>query len=263
MQGSENIQLFDTHCHLDFAQFEGMLPAHLEQAERCNVRRFLIPSVGPSNWLQLGKISSRYANVYHALGFHPYFLSTFQEQQITQLEALFMEKQKNCVAVGECGLDALINVDMKTQEQYLLAQFNIAQNLQLPLILHCRKAQNRLLQLLKAHRIDVGGVIHGFSGSYQQAMAFVELGFKIGVGGTITYPRANKTRKAVTQLSVQHLVLETDAPDMPMYGLQGQSNHPKHLPIVLDVLSSLKNESRESIAISVWENSNQIFKIYV
>ncbi|CAH0541242.1 TatD family hydrolase [Vibrio marisflavi] len=263
MQDNSNIQLFDTHCHLDFEQFDGDIASHLEQARCSHVHRLLIPSIGPENWNTLSSISEKHPNVFHALGFHPYFLKSYHPERIAELEKRVDSRTAQCVAIGECGLDAAIDVDSAIQEKFLISQFKIAQNAQLPIILHSRKMQNRLLQLIKAHRIEIGGVIHGFSGSYQQAMAFVDRGFKIGVGGTITYPRANKTRSAVTRLPLQAIVLETDAPDMPINGYQGSSNHPMRLPMVLDALSQLRNESIETIAISIWENSNQIFKIYV
>ena len=103
--------------------------------------------------------------------------------------------------------------------------------------------------------------MHAFSGSHQQAMEWVRLGFLIGVGGTITYPRANKTRDAIQRLSLENIVLETDAPDMPILGYQGEPNHPSKLIHVLNELSLLHTESKQSIASQLWENSNSAFFI--
>ncbi|MCL9781451.1 TatD family hydrolase [Vibrio sp. S4M6] len=263
MSINSRYQLFDTHCHIDFSQFENDFSNCLLQAESNYVTRFLIPSIGQQNWQRIQSISMANPNIFHAFGFHPYFLVEYSKEAISSLETALTNRHSQCVAVGECGLDSAIDIDIKTQEKYLQAQLSIAQNLQLPVILHSRKTHNRLLQLIKKFNISVGGVLHGFSGSYEQAMAFVDKGFKIGVGGTITYPRAMKTRKAVSQLSLQHIVLETDSPDMPIYGFQGQTNYPHHLPKVLQQLSLLKDQSEESIAISIWENSNHLFNICV
>jgi TatD DNase family protein len=115
--------------------------------------------------------------------------------------------------------------------------------------------------MVKAAKLPKGGVLHAFSGSYQQAMEWVRLGFLIGVGGTITYPRANKTRDAIQRLPLQHLVLETDAPDMPILGYQGEPNHPSKLIYVLNELSALHIENKQSIASQLWENSNSAFSI--
>lgn len=251
--------LFDTHCHLDFPQFSDEFDAHLTQASEAGVERILVPATGPDNWSRVSDLSQSYSQIYYSLGFHPYFLSRYDFGSLVDLESELASANSHCVAIGECGLDGKVDVDVGIQEQFLLAQFTLAQQGQWPLILHASNAHNRLIQLLKKHKVSVGGVLHGFSGSYQQAMAYVDLGFKIGVGGTITYPRANKTRRTITQLATEHLVLETDSPDMPLFGHQGRNNHPKMLPNILRELSLLKNESESSLVATLCKTSNQAF----
>ncbi len=104
--------------------------------------------------------------------------------------------------------------------------------------------------------------MHAFSGSEQQAKQFIDLGFKIGVGGVITYPRANKTRQAIRQLPIEALVLETDAPDMPLCGRQGLANHPKYLIHVLEELALLRDEDQEQLASQLWANSLELFRMH-
>lgn len=253
--------LFDTHCHLDFAAFADDFSAHLQAANESGVMRFLAPATGPENWQRLQQLSAEYPTLFIALGFHPYFLSHSVLDDIDKLDRQLAQRPSQCVAVGECGLDFAIPTCATLQESFLLAQIELAQQYQLPLILHCRKAHNRLLQLLKQARFAYGGVLHGFSGSYQQAMQFVDLGFKIGVGGTITYPRANKTRTAIAQLPLDALVLETDAPDMPLMGYQGEINHPKRVSQIFDVLLQLRSEDKQTVAKIVWKTSNSLFNI--
>ncbi|NOH80674.1 TatD family deoxyribonuclease [Vibrio sp. RE86] len=255
------MRLFDTHCHFDFEVFSQDFEAQLTQAHDSGVERFVIPSIGLSNWQTVSMLSSQYTSIYHALGLHPYFLNAQSEDHLPILEEKLAERSMKCVAVGECGLDAMIDVPAELQEHLFLAQIELAKRYKLPLILHARKTHNRLLQLLKEARFNNGGVLHGFAGSYQQAMQFVEMGFYIGVGGVITYPRANKTRQAVTQIPLKNLVLETDAPDMPLNGHQGKSNHPKMIGEILSCLASLKQESEQTIAENVWNNSNLAFGI--
>ncbi|MEH0666705.1 TatD family hydrolase [Vibrio scophthalmi] len=249
------MRLFDTHCHLDFAPFKAQLEATLQEASEQGVERFLVPAIGASNWSDLIALSHQHTNLYVSLGCHPYFVHTDSLLEVSRLEAQCDSAGSVCVAVGECGLDAMIDVDAQRQEAVFEAQISVAKSLRRPLILHGRKTYHRLLQLLKQHRFHYGGILHGFSGSYQQAMQFVELGFYIGVGGVITYPRANKTRQAVTQVPIDHLVLETDAPDMPLLGYQGQANHPKRLPQVLTTLAQLKQSCEQTVAENVWKNS--------
>lgn len=255
------MRLFDTHCHLDFSPFSDDITHHLNLAQQQAVVRLLIPSIGASNWETLDKLAKQYASIYYALGIHPYFIDGQSLADLTTLEQRLTNRSEHCVAVGECGLDAMIEMDLALQERLFVRQIELAQSFQLPLILHARKTHNRLIQLLKKHRFTHGGVLHGFSGSYQQAMQFVEIGFYIGVGGVITYPRANKTRLAIAQLPLDALVLETDSPDMPLMNEQGKPNHPQNLSKILRELALLKNTSTQTIAENVWKNSNLAFNI--
>ncbi len=254
------MRLFDTHCHFDFSVFSAEFSAHHQAALQQGVERFVIPAIGPENWPRLASLSD-YSGVYYALGFHPYFLRSESAASFNSLIDLLDKRSPRCVAVGETGLDWAIEVDRHLQQEMFLKQIELAQAYQLPLILHSRKSDSQIIKLLKQARFSQGGVWHGFSGSEQQAKAFIDAGFKIGVGGVITYPRANKTRRAVAALPASSLVLETDAPDMPMYGLQGQPNHSKYLPRVLHELATLRNLPSELLAEQLWHNSHQLFAL--
>ncbi|MFM2590812.1 TatD family hydrolase [Vibrio sp. TBV020] len=255
------MRLFDTHCHFDFEPYQDDFNQHLDQAKQQSVVRFLLPAIGPENWHVISSLSQQHTEIYYSLGMHPYFLTSTDEIYLNELNHLLESREAKCVAIGECGLDGMIDVDMELQERIFIAQVKLATSFQLPLILHCRKTHNRMIQILKQQRFKFGGVLHGFSGSYQQAMQFIELGFYIGVGGVITYPRANKTRQAITQLPIEKLVLETDSPDMPLNGHQGKPNHPKMIGEILSCIASLKGMPRQTIAEIVWKNSNSAFCI--
>ncbi|WP_260259765.1 TatD family hydrolase [Vibrio intestinalis] len=255
------MRLFDTHCHFDFSPFRDDFSNQLAEANQAGVERFLIPAIGSSNWSQLQQLALDNPQIYIALGFHPYFLDAQAQSQLEQLDALLAAKPFGCVAVGECGLDGMVDIGTALQEKLFIEQIKLANQHRLPLVLHTRKTHNRLLQLLKQQGHHTGGILHGFSGSYQQAKQFVDLGFYIGVGGVITYPRANKTRQAVAKLPLDSLVLETDAPDMPLMGYQGQINHPKRLPLILDILAQLQNNDAQTIAEIVWRNGNLALNI--
>ncbi len=256
------MRLFDTHCHFDFDEFAHSFSDELEQAQSAHVKRILIPSIGKTNWLRVKSLAEQHpSNIFYALGFHPYFLSSFAETQLSELESLLSHSDAACVAIGECGLDGMIDVDSGLQERVFEAQLLLAGQAKLPVILHSRKTHNRLLQIIKQHRFNQGGVLHAFSGSEQQAKQFIDSGFKIGVGGAITYPRANKTRQAIAALPLESLVLETDAPDMPICGQQGQTNHPKYLEKILDELAEIRGDDKVELAKQLWKNSLSLFKL--
>jgi len=129
----------------------------------------------------------------------------------------------------------------------------------MPLVVHCRKAHNELLRELNKTSLPAGGVIHAFTGSYEMACDYVSRGFYLGVGGSITYPRAQKTRDALARISLEYLVLETDAPDMPLSGYQGQRNTPLQLPAIAQSLAGLHGVSMQTVAAITAANARKLF----
>ncbi|GGA66168.1 deoxyribonuclease [Neiella marina] len=222
----------------------------------------LIPAVHSGSWQQVIELSQR-DDLVCALGLHPYWTERHQDTDIkllaNQVERLMAGSNNPLVAIGECGLDAIAAPHlMSKQIDLLIAQLALAKQFELPVVLHVRKAHSELQQLLKQFS-GLRGVVHAFSGSVELGQSYIRLGMKLGIGGTITYPRANKTRQAVSQLPLESLLLETDAPDMPMQGRQGQRNSPLYLPTVLEQLTDLRPESMVVIADRLWRNSQELF----
>ncbi|MGX9417008.1 TatD family hydrolase [Vibrio sp. WJH972] len=260
---SGKLVLFDTHCHFDFTPFNQDYEYHLQQCLSSGVESILIPAIGVSNWQSVGSLVNQFPEqLYFSLGFHPYFLEQRpSEADWQQLEQLLQHRDPHCVAIGECGLDWLIEIDREIQLEIFQRQVDLAIQYQLPIILHSRKSHTDIIRLLKRSNFFHGGIIHGFSGSLQQAKEWVALGFKIGVGGVITYPRAKKTRAAIQGLPIETLVLETDAPDMPINGYQGEANHPKRLPLILRELADLKDMCEVELAEILMKNSFQALRL--
>ena len=166
------------------------------------------------------------------------------------------------VAIGEIGLDYYPEkVDRNAQQQLFEEQLKIAAKAQLPILLHVRKAHDQVMKTLRRKHFSEGGIVHAFSGSYQQACAYIALGFAIGICGTITYDRALRIRKVAAQLPQESLVLETDAPDIPLAGHRGENNHPRYLPEILEVLAALRGERKETTAEYTCANSKRILHL--
>ncbi len=252
--------MFDTHCHLD--EFGSDLNNVLFRARQSRVTHFLIPSCGEFNWTTVNEIANSQEHVYYALGLHPVFMDKHDERVLRKLDQALQDRSEKCVAVGECGLDFFVSAENhQRQIELLAAQLNLANQYRLPVILHCRKAEHDLTRVLKESKVHSGGVLHAFSGSVQQAMNWVKLGLYIGVGGLITYERANKTRNTIRQIPLDYLVLETDSPDMPVCGYQGQPNQPDKIPLILDVLCDLRSEPRTHIEQALFNNSMRLFNL--
>jgi TatD DNase family protein len=259
---------FDSHCHFDFVDFD----QDREQIWRdCNARgiqHLMIPGVAPEQWQIAAAIANQHKNIVIGVGLHPHWIQkdladesiphylTNIRQQLEQ-----NTQQQNCVAVGECGLDSFIETSMDLQQQVLAVHLQLAQEAELPLIIHCCKAHNELFTLLQHYELPAGGVIHAFSGSYELAARYWAMGFRLGIGGTITYDRAQKTRAAVKQLPLEAILLETDAPDMPLSGKQGERNSPVNIIEIAQALADLRGETLASIAAQTTRNAQTLFMI--
>ncbi len=165
------------------------------------------------------------------------------------------------VAVGECGLDFYVEgLDRDAQQRYLDAQLALAKEFDLPVILHARRAFDDVAAAIR--RIGgLRGVVHSFSGSEAQAQQFFKLGFHLGIGGPVTYERAQRLRSIVATMPIEWLLLETDSPDQPLSGHRGERNEPAFLVEVLDCIATLRNESRESVAAATTANAEQLFSL--
>lgn len=252
------IELIDSHCHLDFADFNPDRLEVLARAEAKGVRHFLVPGTGAHNWSAVLALASRHQGVHAALGIHPYFLADMEAGHLHLLDD-YLASAPNVVAVGEFGLDKMVDFPFEQQLQICQQQLWLAKQYNLPVILHCRKAHNELIQLLQQVKLPCGGVLHGFSGSRELGMQYIKLGFKLGIGGVITYPRAAKTRQAVSELPLASLLLETDSPDMPISGHQGRRNEPANITEVLQVLAKLRTEPEKLIAKTSFSSFCELF----
>lgn len=256
--------LFDSHCHLDLPELWPDWPLHWQQAKAAGVLACLIPAVQQSAWLPLLAFKQQQHDFQIALGIHPWWAAAHQSQALTELDHLLAQQSELICAVGEIGLDFAIAADsFAIQQQLFAGQLALASKYQKPIILHHRKSMVQLLAELKRQKFKEGGILHAFSGSPEQGQDFLDLGFKLGIGGTISYQRSQKTQNAVRRLPLSAFVLETDAPAMPLYGFQGQINSPKQLALVFQHFCSLRPEAPEDIAKKLWQNTLQALRLKV
>lgn len=258
-------QLIDSHCHWDHPRLQQLQPHLWQSCLNAGVEQLVVPGTQKTFFLRQIALCEQHPCWHLALGLHPYFSDQHTPEHLQFLANAI--RQHRPVAVGEIGLDFALDTELEgfsiaQQEIWFVAQVKLAQKAQLPVIMHSRKANDRLGQLLRQLNFDQGGVVHGFSGSLQQAQKFTQLGFKIGLGGNLTYGRAQALRGLAQALPLKDIVLETDAPDMPMAGqVRGQPNRPDMLPKVLAVLTELRPESSSQIATQTFANSLEIFRL--
>lgn len=261
------MRFFDTHTHLDYLA-EGLnlsITELVENAQQHQVEKILVVSVFAKNFEKVTACAKeKPENIVYGLGLHPLYIQEHKRSDLELLENRLSQRDPHCTVIGEIGLEKSVNEVFtpelwKKQCEFLEAQLFLAKKFNLPVNLHSRKSHDQLFVFLKKVQLAKTGVVHGFAGSYEQAKRFVDLGYKIGVGGTITYQRANKTREAIRKLPLDSLLLETDAPDMPVFGFQGQPNRPERLIVSFNSLCELRNEPPEIIAQTIWQNSERLF----
>lgn len=249
--------LIDSHSHIDTGAFDADRDAVLERAALAGVERQIVPAIARSGWENLKRLCIAHPGLHPAFGLHPMFLVEHRRQHLDDLPG-FIEKQAP-VAIGECGLDLFIEgLDRVAQVMYFNRQLELARHYDLPVIVHARRAFDEVAACIR--RIGkLRGVIHSFSGSTQQAEAFYRLGFMLGIGGPVTYPRASRLRKLVASMPSEFLLLETDSPDQPVSGHQGERNEPARMIEVLSAVSELRGESREQTALTTTRNAERLF----
>lgn len=241
------MQFIDSHCHLDFSEFDSSRVEDLQFARNLGVSAIVVPGITAEKWPRLQRLVSAEADLYAALGLHPCFMQKHTESHLEQLAAKLA--QGGVCAVGEIGLDLFIpDADLDRQMFFLKAQLGLAQHFKLPVLLHVRKAHDQMLKALRQEKLQSGGIVHAFSGSEQQAQQYLNLGFKLGMGGTVTYERAKKVRRLVRNFPLDAFVLETDAPDMPLSGYQGSVNKPAQVVKVAEVIAQLKGMPVDEVA---------------
>jgi len=235
-----NLELADSHCHLDHSIFDADREEVLTRAENSGVRRFIVPATQKSSWSKLRALCNSRHNVFPAYGLHPCFMSQHKQSHLDILTD-FLQRPSAAVAVGECGLDR-VNVIVKDSDQQAQidifeAQLYLASKYNLPAIVHARGAVEATIQVIRKVR------------------------HYLGFGGAMTYPRASKIRKLVSQLPLECILLETDAPDQSDKRHHGERNEPAYLVNIFEVMCELRKESAETIAKTCSSNTEKLFNL--
>jgi TatD DNase family protein len=253
------MRLFDSHCHLDLDDFARDRDAVLQAARAVGVREILVPAVQRHTWPRLQRLCAADDHLYPALGLHPVYLEQHDTADVDALDAAVSATRP--VAIGEIGLDWQIGtLDRRAQQQFLEAQLAVAEAHDLPVVLHVRKAHDAMLNTLRRFNLP-GGFCHAFNGSLQQAARYLDLGFRLGFGGMLTFERSSHLRHLAAELPSEALVLETDAPDMTVASHRYERNSPEYLPEVLMALAEVRGETPESLAQATTANARRVLRL--
>jgi TatD DNase family protein len=251
--------LIDTHCHLDAGEYAADRAAVVERARVAGVGAIVIPAVQPDGFAEMVSMAHAMAGpvLAYALGIHPLAVPAVGDDALDQLADALTERRDDprLVAVGEIGLDYFVDdPDPARQERFFEAQLALAARFGLPVLVHSRKANDRVARALRRTPVP-GGISHAFNGSAQQAQVLVGLGMRLGFGGVMTFPRSRQIRARAAACPMSSIVLETDGPDLsPAWRSPGR-NEPAELPGIADCLAGLRRMSVDDVVATTSRNA--------
>ncbi|MEO5810751.1 MAG: TatD family hydrolase [Rhodanobacter sp.] len=247
----------DSHVHLDHATFDPDRAQVLLRAYAAGVETLVVPAVDAASWPQIRQLSAHDRRIVPAYGLHPLFIEHHARTDVDALSSWL--EFGDAAAVGEIGLDFHDDAtDASEQRHYFTTQLQLARERNLPVIVHARRALEEVILTLRKVS-NLRGVVHSFSGSQQQAEQLWRMGFCLGIGGTVTYPRAQRLRRIVATMPGEFLLLESDAPDQPDVEHRGQRNEPARLAGIAQCIATLRGEPVAVIAATTSANARQLF----
>lgn len=265
--------LVDTHCHINMMvkkNFDILLKpdelsaarAIIQEAQKNNVTRIINVGTSLVESINCISLAQQYDAIYAVIGIHPNDLTSTWQKDLKELQSFLKQKrEKKIVGIGECGLDFHYpDYNLLRQKDAFKAQIEIALENDLALVVHTRDARDETLHSLEEFKGQISrGIIHCFSEDMEFAQTVIDWGFVIGIGGTITYPKNNYLREIVSSIKLESLVLETDAPFLPIQSKRGQQNSPQYIFAIAEYIAQLRNEPFDKIAHQTSLNAQRIF----
>jgi len=251
--------IIDSHCHIDFEQFDADRAQVIQRASSASIEKIIVPGVMKSTWQKIKSCCDQYSSLYPCFGLHPYFINKHQPEHLLDLKSWI--DSNNPVAVGECGLDFYLkNLDTDLQTLYFEQQLDIALEFNLPVVIHARKSTEAVIKAVKKRK-GLRGMVHSYSGSYEQAIQLIQLGFYLSFGGAITYEKSTRLHKLVQQLPLESILVETDAPDQPVANSTDKRNEPLFILDVIQRVAELHKTSNDHISAITAKNSSELFNL--
>lgn len=259
--------LIDSHCHLDATIFDSDRAEVIKSAQSAGVRAIVISAVDINNFSSVRDIAHQFDGGFYALGIHPMYVHSSEEADLEQLAEAIEQAldDPRFVAIGEIGLDFFVKeitagAAREKQEHFFNEQLKLARRFDLPVILHVRRSQDIILKYLRRYE-ELKGIAHAFNGSEQQADQFIELGYLLGMGGAMTFDRAQQIRRHAVKYDLRHYALETDSPDMAPSWLDAKTepNTPAQIARIAEVFAELRGQSLAEIQKQTGENVLNIF----
>lgn len=252
---------FDSHAHLDDRRFNKDREYYIQTAKREGIR-YILNSGESIRASKAGiDLAEKYDFIYAAVGIHPHGAKRVNEGTYKIIEDL--SKHEKVVAIGEIGLDYYRDLSPRhIQKQVFKRQMQLAERVDLPIIVHDRDAHEDTFDMLEKYFCkEAGGVLHSYSGSVEMAYKIIDLGLYLSISGPITYNSARKTVEVVKEIPLEHILIETDSPYLTPVPYRGKTNHPALVKYVAKKIAEIKGVSVEEVAKQTTENAKKLFRI--
>ncbi|MBI2252879.1 MAG: TatD family hydrolase, partial [Armatimonadetes bacterium] len=244
--------LIDTHIHLDDQIYQKDLKLLLQKAEKLDIQAFINPGSTFSSNYEILKLTKIFPQIYPAMGVHPYEAESLNEEKFYELKKLCRENYP--IAIGEIGLDFHYNFSGHVkQKEVFRDQLKLAEEFDLPVIIHSRKAEEEVVKILKEFKLK--GVVHCFSSNWDTAQKFLDLDFFLGITGIITFPKAYDLQEALKKIPIEKILIETDGPYLAPAPYRGKPNLPEYLIYILEKIALIKNLSIIRLKEQIFRNT--------
>jgi len=253
--------MIDSHCHINDELYRENPKKYINDAEKAGVFEFFVVGFDVDSSRLAVKIAEENKECFAAVGIHPSDVKKARPNDLDKIKDL--AKNKKVLGIGEIGLDYYWDKDeaiREEQKRFFIAQIKIANELNLPISVHCRDAIEDCLQILKDNPVKRGGIMHCYAGSVEMIKDFVKLGFLLGFGGTVTFKNSIKPKEVASAVPSNFYVLETDAPYLTPHPYRGKENHSMFLYLVRDKIAELRGVSTSQVEQETTENFNRVFK---
>jgi TatD DNase family protein len=264
--------LTDTHCHIADSKFDADRESVISAATLAGVTTLVEIAESPETWDAAVALADKHPFIYASLGIHPHHAHEAGPDNWPALSRKLREllKHPKVKAVGEFGLDYFRMENTKEQQHYLFRQqLDLAKELGKPIVIHCREAHEDTQKVLFEYYPKTSyekncphpnGVIHCFTGTWEDAQAYLFHGFMLGIDGPVTYPNSKQLKENVVRLPLERIVLETDSPYLPPQSRRGQRNDPAQIPVIAEALGALKYKTTEEVARMTTQNAKALFR---
>ncbi len=257
------MHLVDTHCHLDYLENK-LVKEIVQDALNDDVKNIVTIAVSPDNQVTVAEIAKEFDGVFCTQGVHPHDAKLFDENCAMIMLDNLKDSSNKVVAIGEIGLDYHYNHSPKDiQKDVFEKQLQMSIDNELPVVIHTREADNDIKSILNNFKssLKYGGIVHCFSSDLTMANFVIECGLKIGITGVVTFPKAHILQEVVKEISLEHIVLETDAPYLTPIPFRDKQNFPSYVPYIAKKVSQIKNCSVDEVAEVTTKNAQQLFKL--